>query len=311
MRRVNCLHRLLRKQKREHIRGDANRMNRRELLTTLGTTGVTLATALPFTEETAEAQQAHYDPNVPPPYGSHPKHDMSGYGIPKERQHIAMLVYPNMNALDLVAPYQILCRMGNAEVHLIWKTRDLVSCDSDLTIQPTGTFADCPNDLIALFVPGGARGTADLLEDTQVLDFIAQKARTSRYITAVSTGSLLLGAAGLLKGYRATSHWTTRDMLAAFGAKPVRSRVVVDRNRVTAGGMTAGIDFALRLVALLRNEKMAQALTLVNEYDPQPPFRAGTLDTAPPAVAQMEWAMNMPIREDLHEAVKLAQKRLK
>jgi cyclohexyl-isocyanide hydratase len=291
-------------------------MNRREAIKAMGAAGVGLAASSLVTpdgnaEPAPQTRGRVSDPTVPPPHGVHPRHDMRGYGIPLMRQQVAMLVYPGVTALDLIGPHQILSRMGNVDINFVWKTRDLVTTDGDFALQPTLSFADCPDNLTVLFVPGGLRGTADLMADTAVLDFLAHKGKTARYITSICTGSLILGAAGLLRGYRATSHWLTRDFLTGLGAHPVKARVVEDRNRITGAGVTAGLDFALHLVARLRNEKMAKALQLANEYDPQPPYQAGKPESAPPAVTQMEWAMNIPYRDDIRDAVRQVEKRWK
>jgi cyclohexyl-isocyanide hydratase len=204
---------------------------------------------------------------------------------------IGMLVYPGMFLLDLVGPLAVFESLLNRKIHLLWKDTQTVgggnpNSQTLIPVTPTTRFADCPKQLDVLFVPGGAMGTLQLMEDPQVLGFLASQGKRSRYITSVCTGSLILGAAGLLKGYQATSHWMTLDALKELGATPVKQRVVVDRNRITGGGVTAGIDFALSLVALLRNQPYAQAVQLYLEYDPQPPFDAGSPAKAPPKVKQ-------------------------
>lgn len=286
-------------------------MNRRELLESLGIAGGALA-SVAFAERThaAPGQNTPSNPNDPPPPGAKINHDMSGYGIPDgPPQQIAMLIYPKMTALDLIGPHTIFSSLGNVKIHLVWKTRDIVTSDAGVPIQPTMTFADCPDNLTVLFVPGGSEGTVALLDDTTILDFVAKKAKTAKYVTSVCTGSLVLGAAGLLRGYKATSHWAVRDLLASFGATPVRSRVVEDRNRITGAGVTAGIDFALHLAARLRNQKLARGLQLAFEYNPQPPFQGGTPDSTPRDVVDMEWAMYAPVRDAMKAAATRAVKR--
>lgn len=191
---------------------------------------------------------------------------------------LAMIAYPGMFPLDLVGPEAVFAGMGTHRVGLVWKTREPVRSTSGLAILPTMTFEDAeragPIDIV--FVPGGTVGTLACMEDPQVLGFLRRHAPTASYVTSVCTGSLVLGAAGLLNGYRATSHWVVRDRLAAFGATPVETRVVEDRNRVTGAGVTAGIDMALTLAARLVGEEHAKALQLNIEYDPDPPFDAGT-----------------------------------
>jgi cyclohexyl-isocyanide hydratase len=195
---------------------------------------------------------------------------------------IAMLLYPKLTQLDLTGPYEILSRIPGAEVSLCWKTRDPVAADSGLAILPTTTLDEAPQADI-LFVPGGA-GQLPLMGDADVLAFLRRQGAQARYVTAVCTGSLLLGAAGLLEGYQATTHWAFHELLAYCGARPVRQRVVVDRNRITGGGVTAGIDFALRLVAELADRRAAEVIQLALEYDPTPPFAAGSPERAAPEV---------------------------
>ena len=149
-------------------------------------------------------------------------------------------------------------------------------------LMPTVTFADCPQ-LDVICVPGGA-GADDLVNDEETLDFLRAQARSAKYVTSVCTGSLVLGAAGLLEGYNAATHWSAMQYLSAFGATPARTRVCVDRNRITGGGVTAGIDFALTLVSILADRKTAEAIQLGLEYNPAPPFNSGSPDTAPPEV---------------------------
>ena len=231
------------------------------------------------------------------------KHDMNGYGIPDgPPQKMAFLIYPGMTALDFMGPFQMLSDIGNVEMHVVWKTAGPVKADSGVQIVADTTFKNCPSDLTVLFAPGGSQGTVDQLNDLETLAFLAAKGKTARYVTSVCTGSLLLGAAGLLKGYKATSHWGLRDLLAGYGATPVEERVVWDRNRVTGAGVTAGLDFAIQLTAKLRNPKMAQAIQLGAEYDPQPPYRAG-YPTEPDAaqVRTMSEAMLASLRQSVRE----------
>ena len=194
---------------------------------------------------------------------------------------IGMLLYPGLTLLDLIGPQTVFSWFANT--HLVWKTMDPVVSDTGIRIQPTRTFESCPAKLDILFVPGGF-GQQQLMADAEALAFLADRAPSSKYITSVCSGSLLLGAAGLLKGYKATSHWATRDALGAFGAEPVDARVVVDRNRITGGGVTAGIDFGLVLLAELRGDRAAKLTQLAMEYDPQPPFQSGTPKAADPAI---------------------------
>jgi len=204
---------------------------------------------------------------------------------PAPRLRIAMLVYPQFTALDLIGPHTFLAGIMNADVHLVWKTKDPVPLDRGGTaLLPTMTLAECPRDLDVLFVPGGLSGTAAVMRDDTTLDFVADRGSRAKYVTSVCTGSLVLGCAGLLKGYRATSHWATRDVLPTLGAIPVIERVVEDRNRITGAGVTSGMDFGLVLAAKLSSKTYAEMLQLINEYDPQPPFHAGSPAQAGPAM---------------------------
>ncbi|MGH7949098.1 MAG: DJ-1/PfpI family protein [Candidatus Binataceae bacterium] len=194
-----------------------------------------------------------------------------------------MLLYPGLTLLDLIGPQTVFSWF--ADIHLVWKTKDLVVSDTGIGIQPSSTFEDCPHELDILFVPGGF-GQQATAQDSEVLAFLRDRALRSKYVTSVCAGSLLLGAAGLLKGYKATSHWAAREGLRGFGAEPVDARVVIDRNRITGGGVTAGIDFGLVLLAKLRGDDAAKLTQLAMEYDPEPPFHAGSPKSAGPAIVE-------------------------
>jgi cyclohexyl-isocyanide hydratase len=196
--------------------------------------------------------------------------------------HFGILVFPTVQQLDLTGPYEVFASIPGAKVHLIWKDRSAITSATGLVLTPTMTFAECPA-LDVLCVPGGA-GINALLQDAEVLGFLRAQAAQARYVSSVCTGALVLGAAGLQQGRRATTHWNSHDLLAKFGAIPTRGRVVRDGNLFTAGGVTAGIDFGLTVVAELLGEAQAQAIQLGHEYAPEPPFQAGTPETAPPAV---------------------------
>ncbi len=212
-----------------------------------------------------------------------------------------MLVFPNMTQLDLTGPYEILARLPGAETLLIWKTLDAVRTEHGLTILPQADFASCgPLDL--LLVPGGG-GINPLLEDREVLDFLRHAAAAARYVVGICTGSLVLGAAGLLHGRRAGTHWMSRDLLAAFGATPVADRVVVNGNLFTGGGVTAGIDVALCVAAEIAGRAAAEAIQLAVEYDPQPHFAAGSPENAPPAVRDQVLARGAARQKDRAERV--------
>jgi cyclohexyl-isocyanide hydratase len=229
---------------------------------------------------------------------------------PGRKRQIAMLLYPGMYPLDLVGPHTFLAGLMNVDVHLVWKNLDPIVGSQKFALTPTLKLSDCPKDLDVLFIPGGSPGTEHIMRDREVLDFVADRGSRARYVTSVCTGSLILGAAGLLKGYRATSHWATRDILPLLGAIPVDQRIVEDRNRITGGGVTSGIDFGLLLAARLNDETYAKMLQLINEYDPQPPFHAGNVKQAGPVITKHLRDMLTRTHEDATSAALEAQKRL-
>lgn len=200
------------------------------------------------------------------------------------KMSVGMVLFPNLTQLDLTGPYEVLAKTPNVEVFLVAKTLEPVHSEHGLAILPTLTFAMAPT-LDILFVPGGT-GISQAMQDDETLTFLRKHGAQASYITAVCTGSLLLAAAGLLQGYRATTHWLSLDLLSIFGVEAVAERVVVDRNRITGGGVTAGIDFGLVLAAELSNEAVAQEIQLMLEYDPQPPFQSGSPKTADPALVE-------------------------
>jgi cyclohexyl-isocyanide hydratase len=221
---------------------------------------------------------------------------------------IGLMVFPKVTQLDLTGPLQVFSSVPGAKVHLVWKRIEAVPSDSVLALTPTITFADCPQ-LDVICVPGGS-GADDMTNDAEMLDFLRRQAEHAKYITSVCTGSLVLGAAGLLKGYRAATHWSAIEFLAAFGAIPARTRVCIDRNRITGGGVTAGIDFALTLVSQLVDRKTAEAIQLRLEYNPKPPFNAGSPDTAPAEVLESVNEKIAPARARRGEMVARAAARL-
>jgi cyclohexyl-isocyanide hydratase len=222
--------------------------------------------------------------------------------------HIGLLLFPKLTQLDLTGPLQVFARLPGATVHLIWKRIEPVPSDSVLTLLPTVTFEDCPQ-LDVICVPGGS-GADDMANDAETLAFLRRQAAGARYITSVCTGALVLGAAGLLQGYKATTHWSALELLAAFGAIPTATRVCVDRNRISGGGVTAGIDFALTLVSILADRTMAEAIQLGIEYNPAPPFSAGSPDTASPEVLALVTGRMAGAKQRRTEAVQRAAARL-
>ena len=194
---------------------------------------------------------------------------------------IGIVFFPGMTQLDVTGPFEVLARLPNARMHLLWKRIEPITSDVGLTLVPTMTFDACPAlDVLCI---GGGPGRNAVMDDAEMLESIARIGATARYVTSVCAGSLILAAAGLLNGYRSTCHWMSRDQLSLMGAIPVDARVVVDRNRISGGGVTAGIDFGFRLAAELCGEDVARRLQLWLEYDPQPPFDV-TVHNAPAAL---------------------------
>lgn len=220
-------------------------------------------------------------------------------------EHIVMLLYPGFAALDLVGPHYLFTSMMGAKIYLVSSANDLkpVKSGEGMEILPTHRQEDCPQAPDILFVPGGTDGTVEAMKNKGFIDFIKTHGAKAKYITSVCTGSVLLGKAGLLNGKKATSHWVTLDLLPEFGAIPVRERVVWDGNIVTGGGVTAGIDFGLQMVAKLRGRQYAEAIQLQAEYNPLPPFDSGSPDTADAFVTENLTGMFAPFVEKLRDAI--------
>ena len=221
---------------------------------------------------------------------------------------IGLVLFPRVTQLDFTGPLQVFSSLPGAKVHLIWKRIEPVTSDSVLMLTPTTTFADCPQ-LDVICVPGGF-GTDDMVNDEEMLAFLRKQAPGAKYITSVCTGSLVLGAAGLLKGYRAATHWTAMDFLKSFGAIPTKTRVCVDRNRVTGGGVTAGIDFALTVAAHVCGADFAKKTQLSMEYDPHPPFDSGSPERADAALVAQARADAAARQAERQKAVNEAAARL-
>jgi cyclohexyl-isocyanide hydratase len=198
---------------------------------------------------------------------------------------IAFLVYPGMALLDLAGPGEVLQNVPGARLHLVGKSRQAVTADGGTSVLPSATFAEVGSADV-LCVPGGA-GQIDLMEDAETIGWVRSVGEKARHVTSVCTGAFVLGTAGLLDGYRATTHWASLPLLAAYGAEPVEERVVVDRNRITGAGVTAGIDLALRLASIVASQTVAEAIELALEYDPAPPFKAGHPRIASPRIVEL------------------------
>lgn len=243
-------------------------LDRRALLALAGLAGAGLPT---FAAAQTDAQT-----------DSGAQHMRDMMAIPPDAPKVAMLVYPKMVAQDLIGPLTVL-NILRCRIALVWKDKTPVSTDVGIPFAATQTFEEYPRDLDVLFVPGGIMGTIDCMNDPAVMAFLADRGARAKWVTSVCTGALALAAAGLLKGYDATAHWAVADLLPLMGARHVDQRVVIDRNRMTGGGVTAGIDFGLTLAAKLRDEEAARTVQLTIEYAPQPPFQNGTPAEAGPA----------------------------
>jgi len=189
---------------------------------------------------------------------------------------ILMLAYSGMTPLDLMGPLQVWSQWPEAEIQIVAKSTEAISTDTVLQLLPTHNFENCFERPDILFAPGGTKATFELLTDQITIEFLRSKGEHAHWVTSVCTGALLLGAAGLLEGYKATTHWAALDNLSNFGASATEGRVVFDRNRVTGGGVTAGIDFGLALIAKISGDQAAKEIQLAVEYAPQPPFNSGT-----------------------------------
>jgi cyclohexyl-isocyanide hydratase len=194
--------------------------------------------------------------------------------------HIGFVIFPDLTQLDFTGPLQVLSRLPQSATHIVAKSAAPVPSDCGLGLVPTHTFANCPPlDLIC--IPGGSEGVAGIINDSETIDFVRQKAGAAKYVTSVCTGAFVLGVAGLLKGRRATTHWAYTDLLPLVGATHEKARVVKDDNIITGGGVTAGIDLGLSVIAEIAGETTARRVQLGMEYDPAPPFDSGNPDKAP------------------------------
>jgi len=197
--------------------------------------------------------------------------------------NVGFVIFPELTQLDFTGPQQVLARLPGSAMHIVAKSADPVPSDSGLGLVPTHTFANCPNlDLIC--VPGGRAGVVRAMGDRETIEFVQRQSVAARYVTSVCTGAFILGIAGLLKGRKATTHWAYTELLPLVGATHEKARFVKDGNVITAGGVTSGIDFGLRVVAEIAGNTVAQAIQLAIEYDPEPPFDTGDPDHAPEAV---------------------------
>ena len=262
-------------------------MNRRELLQLAATAGVAAIATRTSTAESAAA------------------------GAAPAATRIQMLVYPGMTLQDLVGPLQVWAAWPGVEIQFAWKNAGPVTTDSGLAVIATTSLEDAWTAPDILFTPGGLLPTFELLDDATVMDFLRTRGAQAKWVTSVCTGAVLLGGAGLLRGYRAATHWFARDSLALFGATPSSERWVIDRNRATGGGVTAGIDFGLALMAHVAGPELARITQLALEYSPQPPFRSGTpQEAAPETLAALRAAWGGELGQRIQSKVMGASRRL-
>jgi cyclohexyl-isocyanide hydratase len=219
---------------------------------------------------------------------------------------IGGLIYPKMDQCDFTGPFEALARVPNSHFLTIWKDKNPVRDFAGMQLLADTTIAEAPQ-LDVLLIPGGY-GQEDLMHDEAVLSFIRKQATGARFVFSVCTGALLCGAAGLLQGKRATTHWTAMEVLPYFGAIPSDERVVVDGKLISAGGVTSGIDGSLIVVSLLRGESVAQELQLYMAYDPHPPFQAGSPTSAPASILNAVTQRAKPITEQRLETARAYQK---
>ena len=215
---------------------------------------------------------------------------------------IGMVIFPNLTQLDLTGPYEVFGRLPETKVLLIAESLQQIKSDNGLLLTPDTTFDSSPQVDI-LFVPGG-RGIFEAMQNQKLITFLQQQSVLAKYVTSVCTGSLVLAAAGLLNGYKATTHWLSLHLLRLFDVEVTEERVVIDRNRITGGGVTAGIDFGLFVVAKLFGEEAAKETQLMMEYNPAPPFDAGSPKTAEKEIVEKVIAARKDIQSEREELIK-------
>ncbi|PKR48055.1 DJ-1/PfpI family protein [Thalassospira marina] len=280
-----------------------NPVNRRTFMTLAAATGV--AATLPATFPiTASAQTP-----TPSPAATPDQHPGPMRQLPADAPTVAILVHPHMLALDLIGPMTVL-NILRCKIHLVWKDLTPVPTELGISIPPTTTFADCPRDLDVLLVPGGTMGTIKYMNDPEVLEFLTDRGNRAKWLSAFCTGSITLAATGLFNGYKATGYWSLTRFLPLMGATHIDDRVVVDRNRITAAGATAGIDCALVIATKLKGEEAARRVALTLEYSPKPPFKNGTPAEAGPERTQTALDRRKGMDHQVEEQVLIAQKRL-
>ena len=220
---------------------------------------------------------------------------------PSSHLHLGAILFPAMDQADFTGPFEVLSRLPNSRFHILAKDAQPIRDAKNLILTPETTFEQAPQ-LDVLLLPGGA-GVNAVMEDQKTLEFVRRQAAGAKLLMTVCTGAFIAGAAGLLKGRRATTHWASHHFLQQFGATPVNERVVVDHNLVTTAGVTAGFDGALRLAALLRGEAVAQEIQLYIQYAPEPPFNCGDPSTAPPEILRSSRQKIQPVISQRQEII--------
>lgn len=195
-----------------------------------------------------------------------------------QQRVIGLVFYPGMTALDIIGPQTVFNSLPDTQIYRIWKTLDPIQTDDGMRIIPDTTFENCPPlDIICV---GGGLGQKAVVDDPEILAFLHRQGSMAKFVTSVCGGSEFLAKAGLLEGYRSATHWMAREKLAAAGVQVGTERVVIDRNRMSGGGVTAGIDFGLQVAKVLYGEETAKIVQLLMEYDPAPPFDVGSPEKA-------------------------------
>lgn len=234
-------------------------------------------------------------------------HEKAMAALKPGAENVVILLYPGFTALDAIGPEYILSTMSGAKVRFVAKTKAPVTCETGYEVTPNLSFDECPEAPDLLLVPGGTAGTLAAMQDVETMEFLRKRGAAAKLTGSVCTGSVLLGTAGLLRGYEATSHWQTLELLALCGAKPSTKRVVFDRDRVTGAGVTAGLDLALELVKRYRGDFYAKGVQLLAQYDPQPPFPgAGDPAKADADVVALMNGMHKPFVELMGKSVQSA-----
>lgn len=228
--------------------------------------------------------------------------DMPNGWVGSER--VSLLIYPGMTAIDIIGPQYFMAALMGAEVRMYSPDGGPVPSDTGVRVMADGDLASMPDDPDILMVPGGTDGTLAIMRDPAVLDRIAAVGARAGIVASVCTGAMILGAAGLLEGRRATTHWAVHDLLPIFGARPENARWVIDGNRMSSAGVTAGMDLALQIVALRRDRLYAECTQLGAEYAPEPPFDAGTPTSAPPEAVAIMRSMYEDMRAGIAEVGK-------